>query len=122
MKSYADEIDNLSMHGVDPDMLDSGAGVARSFRQISLRISHGHQDVSAKNQRSDSLQVRHNDRRIETSAGKVGFPGLGLPTTHSCNRYASTKDGQQSTDEEKSITFRVVFSPKYATKNPRFAA
>ena len=73
LKSYADKIDNLSMHGVDPDMLDFGAWVAQSFRQISLRTTQGHQDAAVQ----DKNLMAYNAKAAPYRHRGFGYGGYG---------------------------------------------
>ncbi len=48
-KSYADKIDNLSMDNVDPDVLDWGAFVSSTFRNVAMMITSTHESTDVAN-------------------------------------------------------------------------
>ncbi len=74
-KSYADKIDNLPMGNVDPDMLDFGASVSKTFRDMNMKITSTRQSVDVQN--SDLMAYGQGSPAYRYRRVGYGYAGYG---------------------------------------------
>lgn len=114
-RSYANKIDNLSMAGVDADVLNFGAKVSQTFRQIANGATTTRQSVQVKNANLMAYGNGSPAYRNRRYGGGYGYaypwawgPGWGPGYGWGANRQADGRNAnrQQVGAEKRDIQMR----------------